>query len=216
MKLYYCFFALALYAICGCKSAAQDDSLTISEFLLRQSKAIEVTAVPNDTIINNECVFVLPKRNNDTLISILREQMIKSNEQLYKYCEDNCEISTEYDVKSYVPSAFVSVLQSEYYNCSSMPSYSISSTTWNFVLYKGDIYKVEITSNTETNQYIDSLVKLKFESECIENGSLNDDLDLFISSGSFYINNPLHSKVCDEPMNIPVITDKLSFTKINR
>lgn len=58
MKLYYCFFALALYAICGCKSAAQDDSLTISEFLLRQSKAIEVTAVPNDTIINGNYIQV--------------------------------------------------------------------------------------------------------------------------------------------------------------
>jgi hypothetical protein len=204
---------LTFYAfLCSCKISAQEKD--IEKYLQKNIEHLSKSDIQTEIIKNKGCLFTPPIGTNDTLVAVCRKYFLKDYTKTKKYCEQGCKIETEYLIESYVRSGFISVLQKQFYECPTMPSPSISSKGINLLLYNGVIYEVQVSWNKKTQSYLDSLLQKKFDTECIENGSVNEDLDLFIKNGKFFINNPLHSKVCDEPLELPGVFGKLKFIKV--
>lgn len=169
-----------------------------------------------EKIINKQCSFSLPVIPSDDTLLINALRKIIANEQnaLKKYCNEHCEIEMSYEVKTYIKSSFVSILETRYEKCSTMPSYSISSVGYNLLYNCGAVYLLKIEYSGKAKDEIDSIVKQVFDEDCLNNGDLNNDLDLYFEDGAIFINNPLHSKVCDESIKLNDIIDQIKFIKL--
>jgi len=211
MKITHCIFIGFVFF--GCNSSAQNAD-DIDEFLMSQIKVSNKVDFKNDTIVSQNLTAIVPKPSDDTLTSILRDDFFKNYEYLLSPGLSEWTISTEYEVKSYVPSTFISVVEKTISEISFDRPPSFSSRTINYIFYKSKIYRIELQPSLELRKYADSIVKINFDKDCLENGTLNEHLNLFIESGKFFIDNPLHSKVCDDSIELQKDVVKLEYTLI--
>jgi len=184
-------------------------------FLNEEMNSTPYDQIHNDTLKENKYKFIIPRKNGDILLSHVIQDLEKEKNELKRYCNGHGEIKTEYEVKMYVKGKVISILEIEYYYCQSLPSPAYESRTYNYLYYDNHIYKIIFKENNAyLNRIVDSIVHVKFEKDCIENGTLNGKFDLFIDK-AFYINNPLQGKTCDEPIQIKNAVNYLKFTKVD-
>jgi hypothetical protein len=209
----YISFVSALFFLAPMAAHGQLEQ-NLFDFLSTNMNCVSIDRLPNDTIREQKWVFVMPKKSDDFLVSRIRKDLREDVKRFEDFCGKKGDLKVEYEIKTYIQGVIISIVENTFFDCASLSSPQNSSTTYNYVIYKKQLYKIALSQN---NSNLQSAVKLaineKFDKDCLEYEDIGNNFDLFIQRG-FFINNPLNSKVCSDVIELTDVKRFLTFLKI--
>lgn len=169
-----------------------------------------------DTLKYKNSFMLLPKGTNDKLIITLRNALLKEKKEFKKLTNEGYNIEKQLEVKSYVKSSFISIVQNIFYENSTLHNISFSTNCYNFLIHNDVVFEVLLKSDKALIDSINSVVKRTFDEDCMLNEELRQKYQIFFCNGKPYINNPFNSRVCNDSLYIPNIQSRIYFVKIKR